>query len=539
MKRALTVLFAATFAGFIALGFNFMLRLVGLTAYPPEAALSQFLTIIPASVEEPMVQQFGDLAGQIGLIVATTIAAVVYGIFAVLFDRYAMKKLMKRGLGRFESLLVLGAIPWLLFGLVLFPIAGDSVFGITSPFAAASMIWLFPFAFLLVQAVFAWGLSLNYSPVTTAAPAVVRRQIKGSPVGRREFIEKGIIGIFALVAAVVGLSALGGLFSSSTITPSGGGKPIDLQDAPAIFSDPRLTQLVDSEVTPNNHFYRVAIDIIDPTVDASGWSLTVDGLVGSSGKQYSLPQVQALPQMSQYSTFECVSNNVNGNLISNALWQGVKISDLLSDAGGVQGGAAYLVFYSVDGYSVGVPIAKALMADSMLAYNMNGAPLPTGHGFPLRAVVPGLYGMMSAKWIKRISIIGNPYEGYWQTRGWTNNAAVFTETFIAVPGLPVSLSAGGGKLIIAGYAFAGDRGISKVEVSFDNGNTWQEAQLKKPISNLTWALWAYEYTPPGTGSFEVIARATDGTGQVQTSDVTGTFPYGATGYCLATVQVNS
>jgi DMSO/TMAO reductase YedYZ molybdopterin-dependent catalytic subunit len=193
----------------------------------------------------------------------------------------------------------------------------------------------------------------------------------------------------------------------------------------------------------------------------------------------------------------------------------------------------------VDGYSVGVPISRALMDVSILAYNMNGAPLPTAHGFPLRAVIPGLYGMMSAKFIKRISVIGNTYQGFWQTRGWTNDATVFTETFIAIPGTAVSLSEGGGNVIIAGYAFAGDRGISKVEVSFDNGNTWQEAQLKKPISNLTWALWAYKYTPPGTGSFGVIARATDGTGQVQTSTATNTFPFGATGYCAATVQVTS
>ena len=175
--------------------------------------------------------------------------------------------------------------------------------------------------------------------------------------------------------------------------------------------------------------------------------------------------------------------------------------------------------------------------DSLLAYNMNGQALPAGHGYPLRAVIPGLYGMMSAKWIKRVSLVGDPYLGYWQTRGWSNDATIFTETFIAAPGSDVSLSQNGGSVIVAGYAFAGDRGISKVEVSLDNGTTWHEAQLKKPLSNRTWALWAYEWMPPGTGTYHVIARATDGGGQLQTSTSRDTFPNGATGYVMADAQV--
>jgi DMSO/TMAO reductase YedYZ molybdopterin-dependent catalytic subunit len=524
-------------AGLLALGFNFLLRLGGLTPYPPESALSAFLAVIPASIEEPMVQQFGDLAGQLGLLVATVIAAAVYGILAVLFDRFAVKRLSAYGLGKFESLLALGVVPWLLFGLVLFPFVGDSFFGTGVPFASASMIWIFPFALLLVQGVFAWAFSLSYSPLT-AKPMIVRRQFKPSVVGRREFIEKGVIGILALAAAVVGLSSLGNLFSSQ-IAPSGGGRPIDLQDAPALFQDPRLATLVDSEVTPNNDFYRVAIDIIDPTVDISGWNLSVYGLVNNP-KTYHIEDIQALPPTSQYSTFECVSNDVNGNLISNALWKGVKISDLLADVGGAQSGAVYVNFYSVDGYSVGIPLTKAMMDDSLLAYEMNGETLPVSHGYPLRAVIPGLYGMMSAKWIKQISVAGQVYQGYWQTRGWSNDGTIFTEAFIALPRAgQVSLSQNGGSIIVAGYAFAGDRGISKVEVSFDNGSTWQEAQLKKPISNLTWALWAYEWTPPGTGSYQVIARATDGGGQVQTSASAPTFPNGATGYVTVSLQVGN
>jgi hypothetical protein len=293
-------------------------------------------------------------------------------------------------------------------------------------------------------------------------------------------------------------------------------------------------------VTPDDSFYRVAIDVIDPSVNAAEWSLIVDGMVGQP-KTYKIQDVQSLPQTVQYTTFECVSNEIDGGLISNAKWAGVKLSDLFGDVGGVQGGAVYVVFSSVDGYSVGIPLAKAVMPDSIIAYEMNDQPLPTAHGYPLRGVIPGLYGMMSAKWITHISVLGSDYQGYWQTRGWTNNATVNTVSFLVTPetGSQVSLSQNGGSIILGGYAFAGDRGVSKVEVSFDQGKTWQPAQLKQPLSELTWALWAYEWTPSKTGEYVVFIRATDGNGQTQTSAVTDTFPNGATGYAYATIEVAS
>jgi DMSO/TMAO reductase YedYZ molybdopterin-dependent catalytic subunit len=236
-----------------------------------------------------------------------------------------------------------------------------------------------------------------------------------------------------------------------------------------------------------------------------------------------------------------VSNDINGSLISNAQWTGVKLSDLFQDVGGVQQAAGYVVFYSLDDYSVAIPLAKAMSPESMLAFNMNGQPLPVGHGYPARALVPGLYGMMSAKWLKEVMIVGKNYEGYWQTRGWSGTAVINTVAFIVVPqaGNSVSLSQNNGSVMVAGYAFAGDRGISKVEVSFDGGKTWQQAQLKPPLSKLTWALWAIEWKPPSTGSYTIYARATDGTGQVQTSVATPTFPYGATGYAYIEFDVAS
>ena len=518
-------------AGLVALAFNFLLRLGGLAPFPPESALGAFLAIIPASVEEPAVQGLGDLAGQLGLVIATLIAAAVYGALTVVFDSYLANRL--RSLATFEKLIVFAFIPWLLFGLVLFPIAGDSTFGAASSFASLSAAATFPVTFLLVQAVFALVLSPRYTP---RAPSIAPRQADSS---RRGFIEKSAIALFAAAAGIMSLGGIGSLFSPQ-VAATGGSQPVDLQDAPAIFSDPRLSTLVDSEITPDSSFYRVAIDVIDPAVDASGWSLTVNGLVGTP-KTYTYAQVQALPQTTLYNTFECVSNQLNGNLISNAKWTGVKLSDLLQDAGGQQSNAAYVVFYSVDGYSVGIPLTKALMPDSMVAFLMNDQPLPTAHGFPLRGVIPGLYGMMSAKWVKQISVLDSTYQGYWQTRGWSNAGTVNTVAFITTPqsGSQVNLAQSGGSVIIAGYAYAGDRGVSKVEVSSDDGKTWQEAQLKKPLSNTTWALWAYEWQSPPSGEQFVYARVTDGSGQVQTSTIADTFPNGATGYASVIFRASS
>jgi DMSO/TMAO reductase YedYZ molybdopterin-dependent catalytic subunit len=351
-------------------------------------------------------------------------------------------------------------------------------------------------------------------------------------------------GAAILILASLG-TALGALISEGGLVAQNGapilpGTPINTQEAPAIFSDPRLGSLVESEVTSNDAFYRVAIDIFDPSVDESTWSLDVAGLVRNP-KTYALADVKSLPKTSEYDTFICVSNTINGGLISNAQWGGVRLSDLFTDVGGILSGATYVVFNSVDGYSVGVPLSQALSPNSMLAYEMNGVDLPQRHGYPLRAVIPGLYGMMSAKWVRSVELSDSQYVGFWQTRGWSNTASVNTVSFIRVPqdGATVSLSQNGGTVMLGGVAFAGDRGISKVEVSVDGGSSWQEATLKPPASDLTWVLWAYEWKPANTGNYVVYARATDGKGALQTSVQADTFPSGATGYVMSTLNVTA
>jgi DMSO/TMAO reductase YedYZ molybdopterin-dependent catalytic subunit len=531
-------------AGLGSLGFLFILRLGGISPFPPESALEAFIKVIPEKIQEPSIQQLGSFAGQLGLIIATAISAIVYGVFGIIFAKWYAPEMSTRKLSRLEKFLIFSFAPFLFFGLVVLPAAGVSVFGIDSGFANSSSVWLFPLSLFFANSIYGIALAWQYGTTVSFSNKLEQQakiQVRESvATSRRTFVEKSVIALGAVALLATGINGL--LTSQGTSSGTSGspkGSAINLSNAPTIFDDPRLASLVDSEVTANDNFYQVDIDIFAPAVNGSTWSLQVGGLV-ENPKTYLLADLQNLPKTVEYNTFECVSNNVNGNLISNAEWGGVRLSDLFSDVGGASSAAQYVVFYSVDGYSVGVPIAKAMMSDSILAYEMNSVPLPQNHGYPLRAVFPGLYGMMSAKWIRKIQVVNAEYMGYWQTRGWSSFGTVQTLAFITVPsnGGQQSLSANNGTAIVGGYAYAGDRGISKVEVSLDGGNTWQEAALKQPISKDAWVLWAFEWKPSQIGPTSVYARATDGTGAVQPSTQTANFPNGATGYASTLINVS-
>jgi DMSO/TMAO reductase YedYZ molybdopterin-dependent catalytic subunit len=533
-------------AGIAALFFSFVVRLGGLAPFAPESATEKLISIIPASLEQPMVQALGDTAGLLGLAVASIICIILFGAFGILFERVYAPWISKyQGVTRTEQFLIFSIFPWLFFGLIVFPLSGANLFGVNAPvlYAQYTLI-LSPVALLFSGLVFNLVFASMYKSAgifETQTTASQNKEQGGilSPT-RRVFIERSTI---LVGVAILGLTSIGSIISSAASSLSTGGSragsSYELSQAPPIFQDKRLSSLVDSEITSNDNFYRVAIDLFDPSVNVNTWNLKVSG--SNNTKSYTLDDLKNLPSVSQYTTFECVSNLVNGNLISNAQWTGIKISDLFSDAGLDLSGVQYVVFYSVDGYNVGIPLSRALMSDSILAYAMNGLELPQKHGYPLRAVIPGLYGMMSGKWINQITLVDSLYNGYWQTRGYTSTAVINTLAFIIVPndGSQVSLSQNSGSVLLGGYAFAGDRGISKVELSFDQGQSWQPATLKPPISNLTWTLWAFNWVPPKTGAYNVYARATDGTGQVQTDAQASPYPSGATGYAVISVNVTN
>jgi len=190
---------------------------------------------------------------------------------------------------------------------------------------------------------------------------------------------------------------------------------------------------------------------------------------------------------------------------------------------------------SVDGYTDSIRIAKAQDPDTLVAYLMNGVTLPMEHGFPARALIPGIYGMKNVKWLTRIEVATYDVQGYWQERGWSDVAGYNTHTRIDTPASSARLA--DGTVILAGIAFAGDRGISRVEVSTDGGLTWTEARLETPAGRLTWQRWRLAWTPPKTGRYTVVARATDGQGNAQTATIRPPFPNGSTGYHIKEMTV--
>ncbi|MGZ4680024.1 MAG: molybdopterin-dependent oxidoreductase, partial [Ilumatobacteraceae bacterium] len=234
-------------------------------------------------------------------------------------------------------------------------------------------------------------------------------------------------------------------------------------------------------------------------------------------------------------TLCCVSNDVGGEYISNASFQGVLLADLLNEAG-VRKGAEQVFSTSLDGWTSGFPVSVALDGrDAMIALGMNGQALPLEHGFPARLVVPGLYGYVSAtKWLQSIKLTTwDADEGFWVPRGWSRDGPIKTESRIDVPRENEHVPAGAAK--IAGVAWAQHRGIEKVEVSINDG-TWQQARLGSDVTDDAWRQWVLDWqaTP---GDYTIKVRATDKTGATQTADVAPPDPDGATGYHTRSVRV--
>jgi DMSO/TMAO reductase YedYZ molybdopterin-dependent catalytic subunit len=279
-------------------------------------------------------------------------------------------------------------------------------------------------------------------------------------------------------------------------------------------------------VTPAGKFYTISKNLFDPTINAQTWTLSISGLV-ETPLQLSLDELKALPPYEAYVTFACVSNEIGGPLVSTARWKGVSLRTLLERAK-PQADARKAVLRADDGYSTGVPLERCWRPETFLAYEMNGGQLPARHGFPLRAVIPGYYGMKQPKWLTAIEIVPHDYQGYWEERGWADEAVVKTLSRIDVPAHRSQVPAHG--VPIGGIAFAGDRGISKVEYSSDGGTTWQEARLKPVLSPYAWTLWTGTLVLPAEGAYVLAVRATDGHGKLQEQRITEPLPDGASGY---------
>ncbi len=289
-----------------------------------------------------------------------------------------------------------------------------------------------------------------------------------------------------------------------------------------------------SFITSNADFYRIDTALSVPQLSRAEWKLRIHGMVDRE-ITYTFNDLSRFEPVQKAVTLTCVSNPVGGDLISNAMWTGYRIRDLLRDSG-IHPDADMVLSTSVDGFTIGTPV-EALTddRDSLLAIGMNGVPLPSEHGYPARLVVPGLYGFVSAtKWVVDLEVTRfDRAEAYWTKLGWSAKAPIKTESRIDAPRNGSRLESG--KVTIGGVAWAQHRGIKAVEVRVDDG-AWQPAQLGAAYSNDTWRLWTFDWqaTP---GRHTVTARATDNTGAVQTGDQASPAPDGATGWPTISVEV--
>ncbi|WP_045864819.1 molybdopterin-dependent oxidoreductase [Streptomyces sp. WMMB 714] len=369
----------------------------------------------------------------------------------------------------------------------------------------------------------------------------------GRPASAASFDRRGFaVTAGAVLAGSAGAGLLGRRLNGSRRARAAASRSSVVLPAPASRAAPvpRGADLgidgVEPFVTPGKDFYRVDTALTVPRVDVAGWRLRVHGRGVRRPLTLAFDDLLDRKLIERHITLTCVSNQVGGSYAGNARWLGVPLADLLREAGvrpPSRGGPAdQLVARSVDGMTLGSPVETVMDGrDALLAVGMNGEPLPFEHGFPVRMVVPGLYGYVSAcKWLRDLELTTfDDYDVYWVKRDWAREAPVKTQSRIDTPKPLASVRPG--RVRVAGVAWAQHRGIERVEVRVDDG-PWRKAALAEEDSRDTWRQWVWEWraTP---GSHRLQVRATDGRGVTQTAERVGTVPDGATGRHSVVVDV--
>ncbi|MGC4817659.1 molybdopterin-dependent oxidoreductase [Micromonospora sp. DT63] len=517
---------------------------------PRSAPLVAVSGVVVDAVPEPLKQFAIDVFGTADKIALLTGTALLLGAFAALLGMLAVRRLAL-GLAGIAAFGVVGVAAALTrSGADVF----DALPSLVGGTLGALVLWLFiagPFELdpwpwappadprsATTPVSLAGPTESLPIPVTPAAPPVPVTPAAPAPAvdpeSRRRFLTG--TGVLLGTAAVAGL---GGRWLSGRRGVSAARDairlPAPIAPAPAVpaGADLSLAQLA-PYVSPNSGFYRIDTALVVPQVNPDTWRLRIHGRVGTE-RTYSYADLLARPLVERYVTLACVSNEVGGDLIGNARWLGVPLRELLDEVQPEQD-ADQVVGRSVDGWTCGTPTAALRDGrDALLAIGMNGEPLPVEHGFPVRMVVPGLYGYVSAcKWVTELELTRfADFDAYWVPRGWSAQGPIKTQSRIDAPRRRNRLTAG--PVTVAGVAWAQHRGISRVEVRVDDG-PWQEAELAPTVSVDTWVQWSWRWdATPGDHRLQV--RATDATGETQTERTQSVAPDGATGWHTVPVNV--
>ncbi|HET6309411.1 MAG TPA: molybdopterin-dependent oxidoreductase [Candidatus Nitrosotalea sp.] len=460
----------------------------------PQLLNQPLLSLMPGFVFGFLIdtlQHAGKVVEELGLIVAMIVGLGVLG------SAWALA-----GLRWHSAYLALGfaAFGWLVVVGVLLPGCGAGLLGLNDG-PTTPLVWAALFA------VYSVVLQLGGSPSS----------IDSVDLSRRRLLSATPIAIGALSLGLLGFKLLPDWYR-------------------AIFNPPEAALRGPSpEITPVENFYVVSKNFSDPSIAEQGWTLGVGGMVDRP-MRLSLSDLRAMTATKEYVTMECISNNVGGELMSTGRFTGVALRDLVAMASPTPRGT-WVAFKARDGYSESLPMSLIQGAPEILvAYELDGAPLPISHGFPARMIIPGRYGMKGPKWLDSIDVVNQESGGFWEQQGWDHNAVVKTTARIDMPvdGSLVKL----GVVSLSGVAFAGTHGIGKVEYSTDGGSSWSTAPFKTPLSNLTWVLWQADWTPRREGAYKVMVRATDGSGQVQDRRNAPSYPSGASGYHSIHVDIS-
>ena len=392
-------------------------------------------------------------------------------------------------------------------------------------------------------AVFAWLLTagltraplLSLGPVLPAVAIVAFAQAfdayRGTtdPISSKRRRALSTVGV-ALGATAVGVGVGQHRGSMGEKMPPLDAQGVDNEDVRAKLDTAESNSFDIGSIEPlvSEDFYEVDINSIDPNPDSDGYSLSVTGAVESE-VTFSYDDITQMAAVNQFSTLRCVGDSLNGDKMDTALWTGVPLQRLVEQAG-VRSDCDCVLLKSEDGYEVEFPLEA--FNRGLAVYGMNGNQLPRGHGYPVRAVIPGHWGEVNTKWLTEIELLDEEVDGYWEQRGWQGTGPVKPTAT-----LKHDTMLDDGQRQVAGHAYAGLRGVSAVEVSTDGGASWSEATLSDPLpaaegegpADDAWRQWRYSYDTPGS-THTVVVRMVDREGNVQTSEETDPVPTGPSGW---------